>query len=111
MYVSHCRLWDIALPHCLPPDGNLRVSWCWASVHWVLEWDNRRPYRMLCFPAATSCKLSSSLRCFFLLSTYQDAISRVMYSPMSFFETTVRTIWLTVFLLLPNDISSRLAVL
>jgi hypothetical protein len=101
------------LRHFLPLDGNLRVSRCWASVHWVLEWDNHRPYRILCFQAATSCRLSSILRCSFLLSICQDAISHVMYSPMSFFETTVRTTcqWLTVFLLPLNHISSRLAVL
>ena len=31
---------------------------------------------------------------FFLLTSWKDAISRVMYSPMSFFETTVRTVGL-----------------
>ena len=80
------------LPHCLLLDGNLRVSRYWASVHRILEWDSHRSYRILRFPAATSCELSSGLRCSFLLSTCQDGISRVMYSPMSFFETTVRTI-------------------
>ena len=94
--MCHIAVFGI-LPHGLPLDGNLRVSWCWASVHWVLEWGNHRPYRILCFQAATSCGLSSSLRCSFVLSICQDAINHVMYSPMSFFETTVRTIWLTVF--------------
>ena len=106
-----CDIVDFGiLPHFLPLDGNLRVSRCWASVHRILEWDSHRPYRILRLQAATSCGLSSSLRCSFLLCICQDAISHVMYSPMSFFETTVRIIWLTVFLLPLNPISSLLAV-
>ena len=59
-----CDIVDFGiLPHSLPLDGNLRVSRRWASVHRILEWGNHRPYRILCFQAATSCGLSSSLRC------------------------------------------------
>ena len=98
------------LPHCLPLDGNLRGSRCWASVHRILECDSRRPHRILYFQAATSRGLSSGLRLSFVLSICQDAIGHVMYSPMSFFETTVRIIWPSVFLLPLSHISSRLAV-
>jgi len=92
------------LPQFLLLDGNLRVSRCYSSVHRILEWDSHRSYRIRRFPAATSRELSSGLRCSFLLSICQDAISCVMYSPMSFFETTVRTIWLSAFPLPLNPI-------
>jgi hypothetical protein len=101
----------VVVSHCVASDGNLRDVRSGASDHGVSEWHNPRVDRILRFKALASCRLSSNLRCFFLLTIWQDAISHVMHSPMSFFETTVRTIWLDAFLLRLNPVRSRLAVL
>jgi hypothetical protein len=79
------------MPHCLPSDGDIRDARHRASVRWVFEWYNHRVYRVLCFQEATSRRFFLS-ESFFHLTSWKDAISRVMHSPMSFFETTVRTV-------------------
>ena len=94
--------------HCLPSDGDIRYARRCASGHWVLEWYNHRVYRVLCFQEATSRRFSLS-ESFIHLTSLKDAISRVMHSPMSFFETTVRTIWLAEILLLLILVRSLLA--
>jgi hypothetical protein len=93
----------------LPLDGNLRDARCSTSDHRVFDGHNHRPHHILRLQAATSCKFSAGL-CLLLLMVRQDSIRRVMHSPMSFFETTVRTIQPAVFLLL-SFVRSRLVVL
>jgi hypothetical protein len=79
------------MPHFLLLDGDLRNARRRASVNHLFEWNNYRVARILSFQEASSRRFSVS-ESFFHLMFWKDAISRVMYSPMSFFETTVRTV-------------------
>ncbi len=81
----------MTMPYCPPLDGNLRDAWRRASVHRFFEWYYHCVSHIFSFQEITSRKFSVS-EFFFRLTSQKDAIRRVMYSPMSFFETTVRII-------------------
>ena len=100
----------MTMPHCLHLDGDIRGARCCASVHCVFKWHDHRVYRVLCFQEATSRRFSLSSS-FFYLTSRKDAISHVMHSPMSFFETTVRTVGLAEILVPLTILRSRLVVL
>ena len=91
-------------------DGDIRNARRCASGHWLLERYNHCVYRVLCFQETTSRRFSLS-ELFLYLTSWKDGISRVMHSPMSFFETTVRTTRLVKILPPPTVVRSRLAVL
>ena len=77
------------MPHCLPLDGDLRDVRRRASVHRFFERYYYRVSHILSFQEASSRRFFVS-DSFFYLIFWKDAISRIMHSPMSFFETTVR---------------------
>jgi hypothetical protein len=76
------------IPYRLPLDGDLRGARYCASVHRICERYYYCAYHILSFQEASSRRFSLS-ESFSQLTPRKDAISRVMYSPMSFFETTV----------------------
>jgi hypothetical protein len=79
---------SMTMPYRLPLDGDLRDARRRASVHHVFERYYRCVYHIFSFQEASSRRFSLSESLFHLTSR-KDAISRVMHSPMSFFETTV----------------------
>ena len=81
----------MTMPHCLFLDGDLRDARRCASMHHFLERYYHRVSHILSFQEATSRMFPVS-ESFFHLMFWKDAISRVMHSPMSFFETTVRIV-------------------
>jgi hypothetical protein len=84
---------SMTMPHCLPLDGDLRDARRRASVHHFFERYYHRVSHILSFKEASSRRFSVSDSFFHLrLMFWKDALSRVMDSPMSFFETTVRIV-------------------
>jgi hypothetical protein len=81
----------MTMPHCLPLDGDLRDARGRASVHRFFERHYHCVSYILSFQEASSRRFSV-IESFFHLMFWKDAISRVMHSPMSFFETTVRIV-------------------
>ena len=79
------------MSHCLSLDGDLRDARRRAGMHRFFERYNHRVHHILSFQEASSRRFSVS-QSFFHLMSWKDAISHVMRSPMSFFETTVRTV-------------------
>jgi hypothetical protein len=79
------------MPHCLPLDGDVRDARRRASVHHFFEQYYHRVSHILSFQEASSRRFSVS-ESFLHLMFWKDAISRVMHSPMSFFDTTVRIV-------------------
>ena len=77
------------IPHCLPLDGGLRDVRRRASMYHFFEWYYYRVSHILSFQEASSRRFFVS-DFFFHLMFWKDVISRIMHSPMSFFETTVR---------------------
>ena len=83
----------MTMSYCLPLERDFRDARRLPSDHRFFERFYRRVRHILGFKEATSCGFSvceSETRPNVL--ELKDAISRVMHSPMSFFETTVRTL-------------------
>ena len=82
---------SVTMPYRLPLDGDLRDAWYRTSVHRLFERYYHCVHCILSFQEASS-RRSSLSKFFFHLTSWKDAIRRVMHSPMSFFETTVSTL-------------------
>jgi hypothetical protein len=79
---------SMTMPYRLPLDGDLRDARHRTGVHRLLERYYHCVHYILSFQEASSCRFSLS-ESFSHLTSRKEAISRVMHSPMSFFETTV----------------------
>lgn len=82
-------LFNQALADYPLPDGGLCDAWRRTVFSSTPERYYYHVYHIFCFKTDTR-RVSSKLLLFAYLTAGQKAITRIMLSPMSFFETTVR---------------------